>query len=103
MSFGESVFSAGLFFKIVKGDQNVKLNHAYPQRKLLQKVPEDLGRHHTEEEAETLTCGAARPHMQAAQPPIPTWQFLLCTSVLHCLKDCIYAIYSSRFDPKVQN
>ena len=30
MSFGEYVFSAGLFQKTVKGDQNVKLNHAYP-------------------------------------------------------------------------
>ena len=30
ISFGESVFLAGLFQKTVKGDQNVKLNHAYP-------------------------------------------------------------------------
>jgi hypothetical protein len=30
MSFGESMFLAGLFQKTVKGDQIVKLNRAYP-------------------------------------------------------------------------
>ena len=62
-SFGESVFSAGLFQKTIKGDQDIKLSHAYPWRKLLQKVLEDSGRHHTEAETEALTCGANRPHL----------------------------------------
>jgi hypothetical protein len=63
MSFGKSVFSAGLFQKIIKRDQIVKLNHTYSQQKLLQKISEDSGRHHTEAEAKILTCGDGRPHL----------------------------------------
>ena len=48
MSFSESVFSAWFILETVKEDQNVKLNHAYSQQKLSQKVLEDLGRHHVD-------------------------------------------------------
>ena len=47
MSFGESVFSAGVIQKTIKEDQNVKWNYAYPQQKLLQKVLEDTRSHAT--------------------------------------------------------
>ena len=57
-SFGESVFSAGLFQKTIKGDQDIKLSHAYPWRKLLQKVLEDFRSHITEAEGERVIGGA---------------------------------------------
>ena len=47
-SFGESMFSAGLFQKTIKEDQNIKLNHDYPQRNQLQKFLEDTRSHATE-------------------------------------------------------
>ena len=50
MSFGESVFLAGFIQKSVKEDQINKVNHAYPQRKLPQKVLENSGKHHTNAE-----------------------------------------------------
>ena len=65
MSFGESMFSAGFIQKTIEEDQNIKVNHAYPQRKLPQKVPEDLRRHHTEAKTEALPGGAGQPHLQA--------------------------------------
>ena len=60
MSFGESMFSVGLFQKTIKGDQNVKLNRTYPWGKLLQKIPWDSRSHVTEAEGDRMT-GAARP------------------------------------------
>ena len=63
MSFGESMFLAGLFQKTIKGDQNVKLNHAYPRRKLLQKVVEDSRSHVTEAEGRRLPGGATQPQL----------------------------------------
>ena len=81
MSFVESVFSAGFIQKTIKGDQNVKLNRAYPSRKQFQKVLEDPRRQSAEAEHVPLTCGA--------------------TSVLHHLKDCIYVVLLSWFDPRV--
>ena len=54
MSFAEFVFSAGLFQKTIKEDQNVKLNRAYLRRKLLQKVLEDSRSHVTEAEGRRL-------------------------------------------------
>ena len=57
MSFGEFIFSSGFIQKTFKVDQIIKVNHAYPQQKLPQKVPEDSRRHHTEAKAEVLTCG----------------------------------------------
>ena len=61
MSFGESVFSAGFMQKIIKGDQNDKLNHAYMSQKLLQKVSEDTRSHATEAEGRRLTCRLPGP------------------------------------------
>ena len=63
MSFGENVFSAGFIQKIVKVDRIVKVNRAYPQRKLPQKVLEDSRRYHTEVEAEAQPGWASRPHL----------------------------------------
>jgi hypothetical protein len=39
----------------------------------------------------------------AGQPKRLTGQPLLVMSVLYRLKDCIYAVLLSRFDPRVQN
>ena len=100
MSFVESVFSAGFIQKIVKVDLNVKVNHAYLSRKQLQKVPRS---HATEADMKRITGGAARPHLQVGRPLGPPIGLRLAMSVLHCLKDYIYAIYSSRFDPRAQN
>ena len=103
MSFGESVFLVELFQKTINGDQNIKLNRVYPRQKLLQKVLEDSRSHVTEAEGRRLLGGGTRPHLQAACPPRPTGQSLFSTSVLHRLKDCIYAVYSSQFDQRVQD
>ena len=92
MIFDESVFSVGLFQKTIKGDQNVKLNHAYPRQKLLQKVPEDSRSHVIEVEGRRLP-----------NPLGPPVRLRLAKSVLRCLKDCIFVVYSSRFDPRAQN
>ena len=58
MSFGESIFSTGFMQKTVKVDLDVRFNHAYPQRKQSQKVPEDSRRHHTEAKGEAPLGGA---------------------------------------------
>ena len=58
MSFGESIFFAGFIQKTVKADIDVRLNHAYSQRKQPQKVPEDSRELHTEAEGEMLPGGA---------------------------------------------
>ena len=86
MSFGKSIFSVGFIQKTIKADLNVRLNHAYPQLKQTQKVPEDSRGLHTEAECET----------PPVSPPV-------VMSVLHRLLDCIYAIYSSRFDSRAQD
>ena len=92
MSFGEFVFSAGFIQKTVKVDQIVKVNHACPQQKLPQKVPEDSRRHHTEAEGKMPPGGAGRPHLQVGQPLGPTCEPPVVMSVLHHLLGCIYAI-----------
>jgi hypothetical protein len=89
MSFGESMFLAGFI-------QKTKLNHVYPWRKQLQKVPEDTGRHSTEAGPKRMPGGAGWSHLQANQPP-------LRRRFLHHLLVCIYVVYSSRFDPRAQN
>ena len=66
------MFLAGFIQKTIKEDQIVKVIHAYPQRKLPQKVPENSRRHHTEAEAEALLGGASQPHLQADRPLGPT-------------------------------
>ena len=54
MSFGKSIFFVGFIQITVKVDLDVKLNHAYPQRKQPQKFLEDSRGHHTEAEGEAL-------------------------------------------------
>ena len=86
------MFSAGLFQKTIKGDQNVKLNRAYPRQKLLQKVPEDSRSHVTKAEDERVIGGATWPHLEAAQPLGVPLVSLIVLSVPHRLKDCISTI-----------
>jgi hypothetical protein len=97
MSFGESVFLAGFIQKTVKVHLDVRISHAYPKRKQPQKVLEDLRGHHTEVEGEAPPGGPGWP------APGPTYQPPVAMSVLHHLKDCIYVVYSSRFDPRAQD
>ena len=99
MRFGESVFSIGFIEKTVKVDLHVRFNRAYPQRKRPQKVPEDSRRLHTEAEGEA----PPRPNLQAGRPLGPACQPLVVMPVLHRLLDCIYAVYSSRFDLRAQD
>ena len=58
MSFGESMFSTRFIQKTIKVDIDVRSNHAYPQRKQLQKVLEDTRRQTTKEDHETPLGGA---------------------------------------------
>ena len=103
MSFGESMFSVGFHQKTNKEDLFVKGNHGIPPRDQRGKVPEDSRKLSTEGDHMSLTCGAAWPIYQAARllvgPPI----ILVATSVLHRLKDHIYAVLLSQFDPRVQD
>ena len=96
MSFGESEFSAVFIQKTIKVDQDVRFNHAYPQRKQPQKVPEDSRGLHTEAKGEASLGGAGQPLGPTCQPPV-------AMLVLHHLLDCIYVIYSSRFYPRAQD
>jgi len=98
MSFGEFVFSAGLNQKTAKKGLFVKGNHGISPHKQCGKTLEDSRRLSTEAELEPLTSGAGRPHLHVGRPMGSTWQPLVAMSVLHYLKDCISAVYSSRFD-----
>jgi hypothetical protein len=101
MSLGESVFSAGFIQKTVKGDLFVKGNYRIPPRKQRGKILEDSRRLSTEADPKDLPCGVGRPHLQAGWPVGSTSQPPLRKSVLHNLIDCINAVLSSRFDPRV--
>jgi hypothetical protein len=96
MSFGESVFSAGFIQKTVKEDLIVKGNNEIPLRKQRENTLKDSRRLSTEDDRERVKCGASRPMGSTSQS-------LLRTSVSHRLLDCIYAVLSSWFDPRVQN
>jgi hypothetical protein len=93
MSFGESVFLVGFNQKTTKEDLFVKGNQSYPRWYLHMKTLEDSRRQITKAGHVCMTCGAS-------QPMGPTCQPLHATSVLHYLKDCIFAVYSSQFDPR---
>ena len=95
------MFSARFILKTVKVDLFVKVYHIFPRRKQPQKVPEDTRGLSTEDDHERLTWRVDRLHLQADQPVGPMGQPLLATSVSHRLKDRIYVIYSSWFDPRV--
>jgi hypothetical protein len=103
MSFGESVFPAGFNQKTTKGDILVKRNYGLPPRKLRGKVPENSKRLSTERDHMSLTCGAARPHCQDAQPLVGPIVSLFATLVLHRLLGCISVVLSSRFDPTAED
>ena len=97
------MFSVWFIQKTGKENLFVKANHVYPQRNQHVKTLKDSRRETTEAEGGWLPCGAGRPHLQATRPPGPTCQPLLATSVIHRLKDYIYIVLLSWFDPRVQN
>ena len=88
MSFGESVFSAGFN----QEDLFIKGNHGIPPHNRCGKTLEYSRKLSTEAGHMSLTCGAARPHMQAGQRLGSTSQPLVAKSVLHHLLGCIYAV-----------
>ena len=85
MSFGEAVFPAGFNQKIAKGDLIVKEKYRIPQRHPHWNTLEGSRSHITKARDQRMTCGAARPHYQAAHPLVgpPVSQFP--TSVSHRL------------------
>ena len=103
MSFDEYIFCTGFIQKTIKVDLDVRLNRDNPWDKQHQKVIEDSRGYHTEAEGERSPSGAGRSHPQTDRSRDPTISLCLTTSVLHHLKDCIYAIYSCRFDPRAQD
>ena len=92
MSFGESMFLAGLNQKTAKEDLFVKRNHGIPPRNRCGKTLEDSRRCITEAGHMSLTCGAAWPHLEASKPLWAPPISLIVMSVLHRLKDCISTI-----------
>jgi hypothetical protein len=101
--FGEYVHVGGFNQKTIKVDLFVKVNHVYPLWNRLGKTLEHSRRQLTKTHAQRLTCGASRPHLQVGRPMRPTCHALLVTSVVHRLKDQIYAVALSRFDPRAQD
>ena len=101
MSFGESVFLAGFNQKTAKEDLFVKRNYGIPPHKQRGKTLEDSKRLSTKAGLVPLPCGADRLHLQAGWSVGPTCWPLLATSVLHHLKDHIYAVLLGQFDPRV--
>jgi hypothetical protein len=69
MSFGESLFSIGLFQKTTKRDLFVKGKFRIKIRHIREKTLEDMRRHRNEARGEGLPSGAGWPHLQAAPPP----------------------------------
>ena len=92
MSFGEYVFSVGLNQKTAKEDLFVKRNHKIPPHNQCVKSLEDSRSRITEAGHVSLTCGAARPHLEAARPLWVPSVSLAIMLVLHRLKDCISAV-----------
>jgi hypothetical protein len=95
------MFSAGFNQKTVKEDIFVKANHVYPQQDQCGRTLEDSRRQTTVADHMFLTCGAGWLHLQAGWPMGPTCHPLFRMTVLHCLKDQIYAIVLSQFDLRV--
>jgi hypothetical protein len=69
MSFGESLFSTGLFQKTTQRDLFVKGKFRIKIWHIREKTLEDMRRHQNEAGGEGLPSGAGRPHLQAARPP----------------------------------
>jgi hypothetical protein len=91
-SFGESVISVGFNQKTVKTDLHVRVNYAIPPRNQHENVPEDSRQLHTEVGLDPLTCGADRPHLEAAQPLWGPPLILVVMLVSQRLLGCISAI-----------
>jgi hypothetical protein len=70
MSFGESVFFAGLFQKPTKRDLFVKGKFRIKIRHIHEKILEDMRRHRNEAGDEGLPSGAGWPHLQATRLPL---------------------------------
>ena len=103
MSFGEYVFLAGFIKKMSKEDLFVKGNHGIPSWDQCGKVPEDSRRLSTEAGLDPLTCGAGRPHLEAARPLWSPPVILFVMLILHRLLGCIPTIISSQLDPRVED
>ena len=91
------MFLAGFNQKTAKEDLFVKGNHVIPHDKQRGKTLEDSKGYSTRAGHVTLPCGAGQPHCQASWPVGPPYQPPVAMSVLHHLKDHIYAIHLSRF------
>jgi hypothetical protein len=63
MSFGESLFSVGLFQKTTKRDVFLKGKFRIKIRHIREKTLEDMRRHRNEARGEGLPSGASRPHL----------------------------------------
>jgi hypothetical protein len=63
MSFGESLFSAGLFQKTSKRDLFIKGKFRIKIQHIREKTLEDLRRHWNEAGGEGQPSGAGRPHL----------------------------------------
>jgi hypothetical protein len=88
MSFGESLFSAGLFQKTTKRDLFIKGKFGIKIRHIRERTLEDMRRHRNEAGGEGLPSGADRPHMQAAWPllgdfSMSFWSILLLPPRMH--------------------
>ena len=95
------MFSAGFIQKTTKGGLFVKGNHVILQHNRRGKTLENSRRLSTEAEPEPLICGTGWSHMQAGRPVGPAVSLCVAMSVLYRLKDHIYTIHLSRFDPRV--
>ena len=103
MSFSESVFSTGLNQKTMKRGLFVNGNHRIPPWDQCGKVPKDSRRLSIEGDHMSLTCGAARPHLEVVWPLWAPPVILFVMSVLHHLLGYIPAIISSLFDPRAKD
>jgi hypothetical protein len=96
MSFGESVFLAGFIQKTTKRDLFVKGNFRIALRHQRGKDLEGTKRQTTEAWANWPWKWAGRPATE------PKWAHL-AMSVPYRLRVCIYAILSSRFNPRAHD
>jgi hypothetical protein len=73
MSFGESVISAGLFQKTIKGDLFIKRNQGFIPRHIHGKVLEDTRGHHAKAGPKRPQVGLAGPTPMLAGTPWCPW------------------------------
>jgi hypothetical protein len=70
MSFGESLFSIGLFYKTTKRDLFVKEKFRIKIWHIREKTLEDMRRHQNEAGGKGLPSGVDQPHLQVARPSL---------------------------------